>query len=77
MVFRESDGFPLMFCALHSKDRFARTRQDLITGGPLAEEAAEPQVEEGAIAPGPNPYELQRLRNIERNRKRLAELQRG
>ncbi|BDA48803.1 probable protein Jade-3 at C-terminar half [Coccomyxa sp. Obi] len=77
MVFRESDGFPLGFCALHSKDRFARTRQDLITGGPAAEEAAEPQVEEDAAAPGPNPYELQRLRNIERNRKRLAELQQG
>ncbi|CAL8463334.1 g2868 [Coccomyxa elongata] len=76
MVFRESDGAPLMFCALHSKDRFARTRQDLITGGPTAEETAEPQGEEGAPAPGPNPYELQRLRNIERNRKRLAELQR-
>ena len=77
MAFRESDGFPLMFCALHSKDRFARTRQSLITGSPAVDKAAEPQVEEGAPAPGPNPYELQRLRNIERNRKRLAELQRG
>lgn len=77
LAFRQSDGAPLGFCALHSKDRFARTRQGLIAeSAPVDQVGAENVEEEEAGAAEPNEYELQRLRNIERNRQRLAELQR-
>jgi len=76
LAFRQSDGAPLGFCALHSKDRFARTRQGLVAGSaPVDQPGVENVGEEEANAAEPNEYELQRLRNIERNRQRLAELQ--
>jgi hypothetical protein len=75
LAFRHSDGTPLLFCTLHSKERFARTRLRLVHGDPsdipdVAADVDEPD-------PGPNEYELKRLQNIERNRRRLAELQTG
>lgn len=70
------DGAPLGFCALHSKERFARTRRELEVGSAAVDEPAVDAPEDDEGLAEPNEYELQRLRNIERNKQRLAELQR-
>ncbi|GAB4818775.1 hypothetical protein N2152v2_005821 [Parachlorella kessleri] len=89
LTFREMDGEPLAFCSVHSAGRYERSR-DAICEGRQAEQApdgskADGEEQEGAAAmqdvreagAGEEPvseYELQRQRNIERNRQRLAEL---
>lgn len=77
LALRESDGVPLGFCALHTKERFARTRRELEVGCAAEDEPAAQEPDDDQAPAEPNEYELQRLRNIERNRQRLAELQRG
>ena len=36
LTLREADGAPLGFCALHSGERFARTRTQVIRGDPAS-----------------------------------------
>ena len=81
LTLRESDGSPLGFCALHSTARFAKTRTGIIRGSaaPPGEQGkgGAGSEQEGSEAEGPNEYELQRARNIERNRAALAGLLTG
>ena len=70
LTFRHSDGMPLSFCALHSRERYARTRQQLVAGDPICHDNAAAGEDDGKL-------EAQRLRNIERNRRQLAALTKG
>ncbi|DBB02002.1 hypothetical protein WJX77_007509 [Trebouxia sp. C0004] len=84
-AFRHTDGHPLAFCMEHSKERYQRTREKLIAGDdfePTASQsledvdaAAQAAVEE-AVPLQPNDYEIQRQRNIDRNKQMLADLKR-
>lgn len=84
-AFRHTDGHPLAFCMEHSKERYQRTREKLIAGDdfePTASQnledvdaAAEAAAEE-TVPLQPNDYEIQRQRNIDRNKQMLADLKR-
>ena len=78
LTLRELDGSPLGFCALHSTERFARTRAQVVRGDSApagAQGKGRKMVEEEDFeAEAPNEYELQRARNIARNRAALAAL---
>ena len=69
---RAADGLLLSFCEMHSKERFAKKRQQMIVEVP---EGIEPALPDEAPPTEPNEYELQRERNIQRNKLRLAEIE--
>ena len=73
VALRAADAMLLCFCKLHSAERFAKTRGQMVEEVPEGFEAASALPEE-AIPGQPNEYEAQRERNIARNKLRLAEL---
>lgn len=83
-AFRHTDGHPLAFCVQHSKERYQRTREKLIAGDDVEPTASQDlDLEESASAAAaeavqhePNEYEVQRQRNIERNKQMLLDLKR-
>ena len=74
VVVRPADAVLLCFCKMHSGDRFAKTRGQMIEEVPEGFEAV-PELPDEAPQTGPNEYEAQRERNIARNKLKLAELQ--
>ena len=74
MALRAADSVLLCFCEMHSKQRFERTRGQLIAEAPegMADEHTSP-IE--APPAQPNEYEAQRERNILRNKLRLAKIE--
>ena len=74
VVLRASDAMLLCFCKMHSGERFAKTRNQMIEEVPEGFEAVS-DLPEDAPRTGPNEYEAQRERNIARNKLKLAELQ--
>ena len=71
-ILRAADGLLLCFCEMHSKERFARTRRQMTDEVPAG---LEPALPDEAPPAELNEYELQRERNIWRNRQRLAEIE--
>ncbi|DBA66785.1 hypothetical protein WJX79_010198 [Trebouxia sp. C0005] len=85
-AFRHTDGHPLAFCMEHSKERYQRTREKLIAGDDFEPtafqnlgyvEAAAQAAATEAVPLQPNDYEVQRQRNIDRNKQMLADLKRN
>ena len=73
VTLRAADAMLLCFCKLHSGQRFAKTRAQMIEEVPEGIESVS-ELPDEAPAAGPNEYEAQRERNIARNKLRLAEL---
>lgn len=70
---RAADAMLLCFCKVHTGERFAKTRAQMLEEVPEGFEAVSDVPKEAPQA-GPNEYEAQRERNIARNKLRLAEL---
>ena len=76
VTLRAADAMLLCFCEIHSKERFAKTREQMIGEVPEGLEEVSALPEEAAPAE-PNAYEAQRAHNIARNALRLAELRKS
>ena len=73
VVLRAADAVLLCFCKMHSGERFAKTRGQMVEQVPEGFEDV-PVLPDQAPPAEPNAYEAQRERNIARNKLRLAEI---